>query len=284
MARRGGREGERDGQNVELVYRRLREAIITGRLGPGEVASQVLLARNLGVSRTPLREAMRLLQREGLVTIQPNRRVRIARFSFDDAEELYLMRIALEAVAIRITIPALGSEDFAELEGLLAQMEHYMRAHDLDRMELPHRQFHEKFVEAAGARVTAALRDLFDHAKRYRQSYVTAEPAGFPVRAAEHRAMVAAAAAGDAERAIERMARHYARTAGVVIRELGPGHEPVRLRTAIATLAPGALVVLDEACEVGLTGPPHPDPPPRGEREPLPQGRGEVRPRGGREA
>src|ERR687889_810805 len=144
----------RDGQNVALVHDRLRAAILRGELSAGQTTSQVTLARDLEVGRTPLREALRLLQREGLVISEPNRRVRIAELSSTDAEELYVMRIALEAVAIRITVPALKSSDFAELEGYMAQMDHYMRVEDRMGMRVPHRAFHDRLVRGAGERVT----------------------------------------------------------------------------------------------------------------------------------
>src|SRR5689334_16751770 len=91
--------GTRDGQNVALVHDRLREAILNGEIPAGQATSKNTLARNLGAGRTPVREALRLLQREGLVLSEPNRRVRIADLSASDAEELYVMRISLEAIA-----------------------------------------------------------------------------------------------------------------------------------------------------------------------------------------
>ena len=67
-----------NGQNTEDVYERVRNAILDGQLAPGAVMSQVALAQDLGISRTPLREALRMLQSEGLVEGEPNRRVRVA--------------------------------------------------------------------------------------------------------------------------------------------------------------------------------------------------------------
>ena len=67
-----------NGQNTEDVYERVRTAILDGQLAPGAVMSQVALADELGISRTPLREALRMLQSEGLVEGEPNRRVRVA--------------------------------------------------------------------------------------------------------------------------------------------------------------------------------------------------------------
>src|SRR5437588_4957877 len=144
----------RDGQHVGLVHERLRAAILRGEIAAGATTSQTALAKQLDAGRTPLREALRMLQREGLVVSEPNRRVRIAELSSDDAEELYVMRIALECVAIRITVPTLKSDDFAALEGYMAQMDHYMKDDDLRGMRAPHLAFHNLLVSGAGPRVS----------------------------------------------------------------------------------------------------------------------------------
>ncbi len=243
-------EGTRDGQNVQLVHDRLRDAIVRGEIAAGQTTSQAMLAKHLGlgVSRTPLREALRMLQHEGLVLSEPNRRIRIADFSIADVEQLYAMRIALEAVAIRTTVPNLAPEDFAELEGLMAQMDHYMRSKDLERWEVPHAAFHAGFVAGAGPRIAGLLAQLFDHGERYRRAYNTYDPSGWPRRRAEHRAMLDAAVDGDVELTVERLVLHYVHTADAAITSLDPEHEPALLRTAIATVAPS---VLEQAARDG---------------------------------
>lgn len=240
MATSASTPGTRDGQHVALVHDRLRAAILRGDLPAGQTTSQVTLARDLDVGRTPLREALRMLQREGLVVSEPNRRVRIAELSSSDAEELYVMRIALEAVAVRITVPTLGSSDFAELEGLMAQMEHYHRVDDWRGFRLPHRAFHDRFARSAGERVTITIGQLFDHAERYRLAFGAATPERWEQRKAEHRAILDAAASGDADLTAQRLVAHYAQTAALIFAGLDPAHDLARLRTTILTVAPGA--------------------------------------------
>jgi DNA-binding GntR family transcriptional regulator len=230
----------RDGQNVAVVHERLRNAILRGDIPAGQTTSQVTLAKELGVGRTPLREALRMLQREGLVISTPNRSVRIAGLLGDDAEELYIMRIALEAVAIRITVPTLSSDDFAELEGYMAQMDHYMRADDRRGMRTPHHAFHRVLVAGSGPRVAEMIAQLFDHAERYRLQYGATEPVVWDQRRAEHRAIFDAAAGGDAELAAVRLTEHYARTAALIFAGLDPEHDLARLKATIQVVAPGA--------------------------------------------
>lgn len=229
----------RDGQNVALVHDRLRRDILSGEIPAGET-SQLALARELDVGRTPLREALRMLQHEGLVISEPNRRVRIAGLTAEDAEQLYSMRIALEAMAIRVTVPQLGSADFAELEGLLAQMDHYMRRQDSAGLRTPHRAFHALLVAGAGERTAATISLLFDHAERYRVAFAGSDQEAWDARQAEHRAIVAAAAGGDPDLTVHRLIEHYLHTSARVFAGLDPTYDPRRLRVTCGSIAPGS--------------------------------------------
>src|SRR5215472_17054183 len=108
--------------STEVVHDRLRNAILRGELDPKVPLSQVQLAARLGVSRTPLREALRMLQREGLIDSEPNRRVRVAELSVADLEQQYASRVLLEALAVRLTLPVYTDDDLAELRRALARM------------------------------------------------------------------------------------------------------------------------------------------------------------------
>jgi DNA-binding GntR family transcriptional regulator len=236
----------RDGQNVALVHEQLRRAILAGDIPPGQATSQIVLARELGVGRTPLREALRMLQHEGLVLSQPNRRVRIAELSVVDLEELYVARIALEAVATRLTIPALTPEDIAILEGLMAQMDSLIELGSNAAILTAHHAFHAGFVKGAGERPAVLMAQLFDHAERYRRIYAASAPDQWPLRRAEHRAILDAAKTGDADKTADALAVHYIRTARLVAAGLDPDYELTRLRATLAAVAPGALAEFDQ--------------------------------------
>lgn len=223
----------RDGDNVLAVRDRLRSAILRGEMPAGEVRSQSQLAARLGVGRTPLREALRLLQHEGLVLAQPNRRIRIAEFSIPDVEELYVIRICLEGVAIRTTVPLLSPEDFAELEGLMAQMDHFAVTKDFERLDIPHRTFHTKLVAGIGSRVAQVMTQAADHAARYRRAYTQAIPEMWETQRAEHRAILDAAERSDADSASAGLVGHFVRTARGVITKLDPEHVPRKLNSAV---------------------------------------------------
>ncbi len=221
-----------NGQSTDDVYERVRSAILDGLLAPGAVMSQVALAEDLGISRTPLREALRMLQSEGLVEGEPNRRVRVASMNAEDLEQLYVMRVTLEAEALRLSVAHLGSEDLARLEGHMAEMAHYAQAKDYRRWNVPHRQFHQALTAHAGERVNVMLGQMFDHAERYRRLHIGQGPSAWAT--AQHRDILDACKAGDRDRSAGLLAGHLARTGLEVSELLEPGHEPAHLKQAVA--------------------------------------------------
>jgi len=229
----------RDGQNVALVHEQLRSGILRGEIPTGEI-SQVALGRHLRAGRTPLREAIRMLQHEGLVISEPNRRVRVADLSAADAEDLSVMRICLEGMAIRLTVPALGGRDIGELEGLMAQMEHFRRIQDDTSYAIAHRLFHTRLISEGGERLTTLASQLFDHAERYRIAFAVRTPELWDARHAEHRVILDAVIAGQSDAAARCLVQHYGSSAMMIFDALGGDYTPDRLRTALASAAPGA--------------------------------------------
>jgi GntR family transcriptional regulator, rspAB operon transcriptional repressor len=234
------------GLSVSSIHGQLRDAILRGEIAPGEVTTQVHLAELLGVGRNPLREALRILEREGLVVSAPNHRVRVAGLSADDAEDIYVVRIPLEVTAIRLTVPRLKSADIADLEGLLAQIKHYLSQSDLRGIRIPHRAFHQRLVDGAGERGRAIIGELFDHAERYRMFYTGGTEESWAARTPEHRAILDAAAAGDADAAAYHLAAHYLQTAARVFAAIDPTHDLDRLWSAVHGCIPDSSRLVDD--------------------------------------
>jgi GntR family transcriptional regulator, rspAB operon transcriptional repressor len=224
-----------DPLSVDAVHDALRAAILRGELEPGQELSQVQLATRLGVSRTPLREALRLLQREGLVDSRANRRVRVAALSAEDLDDLYALRLVAECSALRISAPRLTPEEIADLEGQMAQMAHYAAAADYERWEIPHRAFHRGLARHNGPRILRELAELSDHASRYRRFHLSTADARERAER-EHRAILDAVQAEDVDAAAARLAEHLAHTPLAVIPQIEPGYEPRAIRAVLATL------------------------------------------------
>jgi DNA-binding GntR family transcriptional regulator len=108
---------------AEDVTEQLRNAIFRGHFAPGQRLSEEQLARTLGVSRGPIREAFMRLEREGLIASQSNRRSIVARLSRRDLEEVYTIRLALERLAVQYAVHYAQEEDFAALEANTQSLE-----------------------------------------------------------------------------------------------------------------------------------------------------------------
>lgn len=210
-----------------------------GSLAPGRVVSQVQLARELGVSRTPLREAVRMLQREGLVAGEANRMVRVAPFTIQDVEELYAVRIGNEALAVRLTVPSMSEQDDAFLADALERMKELAQRRDVDAWEREHRAFHTHLVRGGGRRLCTLLSELYDYAERYRRLYITSEPRAMSIGAAEHEAIVDACRLRDASGAAAELARHLSRTALMALMQIAPEHEPTMVRGTLRAVLEG---------------------------------------------
>ena len=217
-------------QSAEYVHRRVREAILEAELPPGETMSQVALAEELGVSRTPLREALRMLQGEGLIEAGTNRRVRVAPISAGDLEELYALRVCLEAQALRLSVPRMTSEHIARLEGSIAEMAHYAEQRDMRRWLVPHAEYHRQLTDLAGERFSALLSQLFDHAERYRRLHLGHGPSAWAT--ADHREILDAVKTGTGPRC-RLLAQHLSRTAFEVAEILQPGCDLATLRQVL---------------------------------------------------
>jgi DNA-binding GntR family transcriptional regulator len=191
------------------VHDRLRRLILDGEFPPGSEVSQIELSRRLECSRTPLREALRLLEREGLVVSEgAYRRIRISPLSMVDLDDLYALRVLGEGLAIWLTVPTLRAADYEALE-------HDLEATtqgDLDA----HRRFHARLRAGAGPRLADHLERLFEHAERYQREYrdqAQDVATAFRQKSAEHRAILDACIAGDRARARALMVDHIADTA-----------------------------------------------------------------------
>lgn len=101
------------------VADRLREAIVSGRFGPGERLREETLAKSIGVSRGPVREALARLEREGLIVIRRNRGAIVARLSDEDLEEVYSLRVAVEVLAVRRVAERIDAAGLGRLQAIV---------------------------------------------------------------------------------------------------------------------------------------------------------------------
>jgi DNA-binding GntR family transcriptional regulator len=203
---------------AEAVYRVLRHGIIQGELAPGVRLRSDALAKELEVSRTPVREALRKLEAEGLV-IHSGARLMVYAPSEQDLTELFFVREALEGMAARLAAENATPSEITELGELLDDMEAVRRRGDLPTLRSLTADFHQKICRTAhNDRLLQLLTSLLDSARKIKTSTLFGEG-----RAAEalreHRDLVAAIAARDGERA-ETLARAHRRRTLELRREM----------------------------------------------------------------
>jgi DNA-binding GntR family transcriptional regulator len=144
-------------QSRLAVHERLRQLILGGSLAPGTVLAQVPLSRALGVSRTPLREALRMLQEEGLVHGEPNHRIRVTGFDSSDLEFVYSTRILLESFAVALTAGSLATASIQSAERALRGMRTAIAQEDFAGWRSAHRDFHRVLVQGASGTLSSLL-------------------------------------------------------------------------------------------------------------------------------
>lgn len=218
--------------SVLTAHERLRSAILGGLLPAGAEINQVRAAQQLGMGRAPVREALRMLQREGLVDAPVNQRVRVAAFSPEDLEQLYALRLSTEALAARLSVPRLERAELDGITGALAAMDDAVAEQDTDRWDHYHVEFHRLVVSHAGYRITGTLTELREHAERYRAVYVQ-DPRSYQRAAREHAEIAEACRAVAAERAARALAGHIGHTALGTLALVDPLYEPVTVRAAL---------------------------------------------------
>ena len=244
-------QSEPDGANgIAPLYTRLRTMILDGMFAPGSMLSQVKLAESLGVSRIPLREALRMLQKEGLIEAEHNQRARVPSFDPSIVDSLYASRILLEALSLRLTVPHIDQSDVHAIEHTLAQLDEVAAHVDLDVWEEPHRRFHGLLVSHAEDSMRQRIASYADQCEYYRRLYYRLVSRHHPTRsaeviAAEHHAIANACLQGNADLAAYLLTRHYARTALTVLGQMAPECDPVGIRMALQIV--GADIPLPEA-------------------------------------
>jgi DNA-binding GntR family transcriptional regulator len=229
------REPRRD--TVAIATERLRQLIVTGEIPPGTELSQVKLAEMTGVSTTPVREALRRLEAEGLVEARHNHRPRVPAFDPDDLDAVYSTRILLESTAISMTIPTLTAADLDAIAADLDAMRAAGRLEDIDAWEAAHRSFHHGLVAASGPTLARQIQLMMSRSDRYRRMSILGErPYGWTTGEREHQSIFAACQARRPQAASTALATHLARSAYSVLTHLDPDRHPIAIPAALRTI------------------------------------------------
>lgn len=205
----------------QFVLDELRRAITSGELKPGAPIRQDALAERLDVSRVPLREALKMLESEGLVVHHAHRGYFVTELSLADLSEIYRIREILEAEAVRAATARMSPETLASLLEAQHEVERTGAAGDVTAMAAANRRFHFLLIEASGMpRLVRLIGTLWDATDAYRSLYY-GEALNRERVVHEHRAVLDALRDGDAEQAVQRLDEHRAHAVSALRGVLG---------------------------------------------------------------
>lgn len=160
----------------DVVFNTLRKAILKGELKPGERLMEIALAERLGVSRTPVREAMRKLELEGLVVMIPRRGAQVANITEKDLNDVLEVRMALENLSIENACKKMTEEQLAELKKAAKVFEATMEEGNLVNLVEADVAFHEVIYQSSdNCRLNQVLNNLREQIYRYRVEYLKEE-------------------------------------------------------------------------------------------------------------
>jgi DNA-binding GntR family transcriptional regulator len=194
----------------QSVYEALVELVIAGRLGPGQHLVETELARHLGVSRQPVREALHRLEAEGWVDLRPNQGAFVHVPTDQEVDELLDVRELLEVETARLAARAASEEQVARLRVICHEGEAAVEAGDTARFVSVNNEFHTALAEIAGNAVLRELGEIVG--RRVRWYYRLVAPRRGHESCAEHLSMVEAIEAGDGDQAAKIARGHVERT------------------------------------------------------------------------
>lgn len=185
----------------EVVCETLRDAIRKGILRPGERLMEIQLAEELGVSRTPVREAIRKLELEGYVIMMPRRGTYVANLSIRDVNEVFEIRTSLDSLASGLAAERITDEELESLQRLLVLISEYIESNNMEKIVETDMQFHDLLYQASrNTRLVGIIYNLREQLTRFRSTSMSF-PGRLKATLDEHRQIVEAIAQGDVKAA-----------------------------------------------------------------------------------
>ena len=192
----------------EVVCETLRDAIRRGILKPGERLMEIQLAEELGVSRTPVREAIRKLELEGYVIMMPRRGTYVANLSIRDVNEVFEIRTSLESLSNGLAAERITDEELEQLQRLLVVIGKYIEENDMDKIVETDTKFHDLLYQASrNQRLIGIISNLREQLTRFRTTSMSF-PGRLKETLEEHREIVEAIAQGDVKAARKAAEKH----------------------------------------------------------------------------
>ena len=192
----------KDGKTKNLaVYEKLRQEIIKGTIKPGQKLVMASLAKTIGISETPIREAIRRLESDGYVTFTPHSGAVVTKIDDRELSEIYLIRISLEALATRLAVPCISQREIGWLKKKNEEMKAAVKKNNYESLARLNKQFHLRIYRAAPyPRLYKMISDLWDSFERW-PSIFSFVPERAATAIQEHEQIIEALSAADVDRA-----------------------------------------------------------------------------------
>ncbi len=204
----------------DVVFKTLRQAILTGELKPGERLMEIHLANHLGVSRTPIREAIRMLELEGLVMMVPRKGAEVSRISKQDISDVLEVRSSLDALAVRLACERITSEELQKLEKAFRTFKQSVRLGDLSKVADADVEFHNIITHASkNKRLVQMVNHIAERIYRYRIEYIK-DTGTHAQLIEEHEAILNCVKAGDEGAAEQAILNHIRNQEQSIINQL----------------------------------------------------------------
>lgn len=204
----------------DVVFNTLRQAILTGELKPGERLMEIHLANKLGVSRTPIREAIRKLELEGLVTMIPRRGAEVAQITEKSMNDVLEVRMALDALCVELACDRITEEGIEALRHACEAFEQSVKTKDSRKIAQADVALHDIIVKATGnQRLVQLVNNLGEQMYRYRFEYIK-DSSQHETLIEEHRIIYQSIVAKDKETAAAAARTHIDNQRKSIIRQI----------------------------------------------------------------
>ncbi len=204
----------------DVVFKTLRQAILTGELKPGERLMEIHLANKLGVSRTPIREAIRQLELEGLVIMVPRKGAQVASITEKSLTDVLEVRLALEKLAVELACKRISYEQKEILKEKMLEFEQLAGTDDASLIARADVAFHDAIFESTGnMRLGQMVNNLAEQMYRYRFEYIK-DRSGHEKLVSEHRLIYDAIIRADIEEATKQISVHIKNQEDSIINQI----------------------------------------------------------------
>lgn len=208
----------------DVVFNTLRQAILRGELKPGERLMEIQLANKLGVSRTPIREAIRKLELEGLVLMIPRKGAEVADITEKSLKDVLEVRKALEELAVQLACEKITKEEIRELENAGEEFKKVLKSNDITEIAEADVRFHDVIYMATdNQKLIQLLNNLREQMYRYRVEYLKKEEV-LPQLIHEHDEIVKRIANREKEEAAKIVCRHIDNQVDTVVNVIRKKH------------------------------------------------------------